>query len=222
MTLLTESYPPYNMSVNDKNYARGNDIDGIATDIIREVMKRAGMDYSMTLRFPWSKVYNLTLEKQNYGVFSAARTPERENLFKWVGPVARHNYVIMARNDQNITIRSLKDLKGKKIGSYKDDYVANKLINEGLNVITTLKDNSNAQKLKRGDIDLWATGELSGFYGADQVGVSGLKVVYLVDQKDFYLAINKNTSDAIVNKMQSTLDSMRADGTIDAITNQYR
>ena len=59
LTILTENYPPFNMSIADKNFARDNQIDGIATDIVREMMKRAKVEYTMTLRFPWSKVYDL-------------------------------------------------------------------------------------------------------------------------------------------------------------------
>lgn len=52
--LLTENFPPYNMAINGKNFAQEDNIDGIAVDIIREMFKRAGIEYSMTLRFPWS------------------------------------------------------------------------------------------------------------------------------------------------------------------------
>src|SRR5690606_17639247 len=83
VVLLTENFPPYNMAINGKNFAQEDNIDGIAADIVREMFKRAGIPYSLTLRFPWDRIYKLALEKPDYGVFVTARLPEREQLFKW-------------------------------------------------------------------------------------------------------------------------------------------
>ncbi|KPX12183.1 Uncharacterized protein ALO75_05082, partial [Pseudomonas syringae pv. coryli] len=90
MVLLTENFPPFNMAVDGKNFAQENNIDGIAAEVVREMFKRANIGYSMTLRFPWDRVYKLALEKPGYGVFSTTPLPERENLFKWVGPVGSY------------------------------------------------------------------------------------------------------------------------------------
>ncbi len=62
VVLLTENYPPFNMSVDDKNFARDDAIDGIATDVVREMFRRAGIKYSLSLRFPWDRIYRLTQE----------------------------------------------------------------------------------------------------------------------------------------------------------------
>ncbi|RCI72573.1 amino acid ABC transporter substrate-binding protein, partial [Pseudomonas aeruginosa] len=78
MVLLTENFPPYNMAINGKNFAQEDNIDGIAVDIVREMFKRAGIKYSLTLRFPWDRIYKLALEKPGYGVFVTARLAERE------------------------------------------------------------------------------------------------------------------------------------------------
>lgn len=40
--LLTENFPPYNMAADGKNFARDENISGIAVDIVREMFKRAG------------------------------------------------------------------------------------------------------------------------------------------------------------------------------------
>src|SRR3546814_8084465 len=78
INLLTENFPPYNMADDGKNFARDEHITGIAADIVREMFKRAGIDYTLTLRFPWERIYGMALEQRNYGVFVTARLPERE------------------------------------------------------------------------------------------------------------------------------------------------
>ncbi len=89
VVLLTENFPPYNMAINGKNFAQEDSIDGIAVDIVKEMFKRAGVQYSLTLRFPWDRIYKLALEKPGYGVFVTARLPERESQFKWVARSVR-------------------------------------------------------------------------------------------------------------------------------------
>src|SRR5690606_13115701 len=78
VVLLTENFPPFNMAVDDKNFARDDGIDGISADVVREMFKRAGIGYTLTLRFPWDRLYRLTLDKPNYGLFSTTYTPERQ------------------------------------------------------------------------------------------------------------------------------------------------
>lgn len=75
MVLLTENFPPYNMAINGKNFAQEDNIDGIAVDIVREMFKRAGIKYSLTLRFPWDRIYKLALEKPGYGYSSPPAWP---------------------------------------------------------------------------------------------------------------------------------------------------
>jgi polar amino acid transport system substrate-binding protein len=87
LVLLTENFPPYNMAKDGKNFAKDENINGIAADIVREMFKRAGLTYSLTLRFPWERVYKQALENPGYGAFVMARLPDREKLFKWVGPI---------------------------------------------------------------------------------------------------------------------------------------
>ena len=94
MVLLTENFPPYNMATDGKNFAQEANIKGIAVEVVRETFKRAGVSYNLTLRFPWERIYKLALEKPGYGVFVMARLPDREALFKWVGPIGPDDWVM--------------------------------------------------------------------------------------------------------------------------------
>ena len=221
MVLLTENFPPYNMAVNGKNFARDDKIEGIAADIVREMFKRAGIHYNLTLRFPWERIYKLALEKPGYGVFVAARLPEREELFKWVGPIGPDDWVLLGRSDSSIVLNSLEDAKQYKVGAYKGDAIAEHLVEKGLQPITALRDQLNASKLMAGQIDLWATGDPAGRYLAKQEGVSGLKTILRFDSAELYLALNKQVPDEVVRKLQGELDKMRAEGVVDSMTKRY-
>ncbi|MNV32578.1 Bacterial extracellular solute-binding protein, family 3 [compost metagenome] len=221
MVLLTENFPPYNMAKNGKNFAQDENIDGIATDIVREIFKRADITYSLTLRFPWERIYKLTLEKPGYGVFVMARLPDREKLFKWVGPIGPDDWIMLAKADSKITLETLNDARKYKIGAYKGDAIAETLAKQGLNPIVVLRDQDNAKKLVNGQIDLWATGDPAGRYLARQEGVNGLKTVLRFNSAELYLALNKDVPDETVAKLQAALDQMRKEGKVDEIMARY-
>lgn len=221
MVLLTENYPPYNMAVDGKNFAQENNIDGISVDVVREMFKRAGIGYSMTLRFPWERVYKLALEKHGYGVFSTVRTAEREPLFKWVGPIGPVEWVLLAPANSQIALTSLEQAKGYQVGAYKGDALAEHLTLKGFEPVVTLRDQDNARKLVTGQIDLWATADPVGRYLAKQEGITGLKTVLRFNTAQLYLALNKDTPQSVVDRLQSALDTMRNEGLLEKIRDRY-
>jgi len=221
LVLLTENFPPYNMAKNGKNFAQNENIEGIAVDILRETFKRADISYSMTLRFPWERIYHLALENPGYGVFVTARVPEREKLFKWVGPIGPDDWVLLARGDSPITLTSLEQARQYRVGAYKGDAIALSLEKQGLAPVIVLRDQDNARKLQAGQIDLWATGAPAGQFLARQVGISGFKTVLRFHQAELYLALNKDVPDELVSKLQKALDQLRAEGVLQKISAKY-
>lgn len=221
LVLLTENFPPYNMAKNGKNFAQDENINGIAVDIVREMFKRTDITYSLTLRFPWERIYKLALEKPGYGVFVMARLPDREKLFKWVGPIGPDDWIMLAKADSKITLDTLDQARKYKIGAYKGDAIAETLAKQGLKPIVVLRDQDNARKLVNGQIDLWATGDPAGRYLARQDGVTGLKTVLRFNSAELYLALNKDVPDEIVAKLQAALDQMRKEGVVDDIMAKY-
>ncbi|MEO4012287.1 substrate-binding periplasmic protein [Pseudomonas rossensis] len=221
LVLLTENFPPYNMAKNGKNFAQDENINGIAVDIVREMFKRAEVTYSLTLRFPWERIYKLALDKPGYGVFVMARLPDRENLFKWVGPIGPDDWIMLAKADSKISLESLEQARKYKIGAYKGDAIAETLAKQGLKPIVVLRDQDNAKKLVNGQIDLWATGDPAGRYLARQDGVTGLKTVLRFNSAELYLALNRQVPDETVAKLQAALDQLRKEGVVDDIMAKY-
>lgn len=150
-----------------------------------------------------------------------ARLPEREKLFKWVGPIGPDDWVMLAKTDSKITLDSLDQARQYKIGAYKGDAIAETLAKQGLNPIVVLRDQDNARKLMNGQIDLWATGDPAGRYLARQEGVSDLRTVLRFNSAELYLALNKDVPDEVVARLQNALDELRKEGAVDAIMARY-
>src|SRR3546814_15963481 len=103
----TDTLFPYTTLFRSKNFAQDENINGIAVDIVREIFKRADISYSLTLRFPWERIYKLALDNPGYGVFVTARLPESEKLFKWVGPIGPDGWIMPAQDDRQISQASM-------------------------------------------------------------------------------------------------------------------
>ena len=43
IVLLTENFPPYNMASNGRNFAREDQLQGIAVELVQEMFQRAGV-----------------------------------------------------------------------------------------------------------------------------------------------------------------------------------
>jgi hypothetical protein len=146
-----------------------------------------------------------------------ARLPDREKLFKWVGPIGPDDWIMLAKADSKITLETLDDARKYKIGAYKGDAIAETLTKQGLKPVVVLRDQDNAKKLVSGQIDLWATGDPAGRYLARQEGVNGLKTVLRFNSAELYLALNKDVPDETVAKLQAALDQLRKEGVVDDI-----
>lgn len=212
MVLLTENFPPFNMAEGGKNYAKEENIQGISTTTVREMFKRAGIAYSMTLRFPWDRIYKSTLELPDHGLFSTSMTDERRPLFKWVGPIAQYQSVLLSAPGSSLKLTSLEQAKGYTVGAYKSSAVSQHIEGEGLTPINSLRDQENMQKLLTGKIDLWATSDPVWRHYAQQEGITGLNTVLVFNTSDLYLALNLDTPDEVVTRLQKALDEMKTEG----------
>ena len=129
--------------------------------------------------------------------------------------------MLLSAPGNNLTVKSLKDAGQYTIGAYKNDAVSQHLESQGLAPVNALRDQENVKKLTSGKIDLWATTDPVGRYLAKQEGVSGLNTVLRFNEAELYLALNKDTPDEVVQRLQKALDQMRNEGFIDEMTNNY-
>lgn len=212
LTLLTENFPPFNMAVNGKNFARGDKIQGISAEIVREMFKRAGIDYSLTLRFPWDRIYKQAMTQANHGLFSTSLSEARKPLFKWVGPIAQYQSVLVGLRDGGPRPADLEQAKAYRIGAYQSAAVSQHLERLGFTPLNALRDQENIRKLLRGQIDLWATSDPVWRFYAREQGVDGLETRLSFETSQLYLALNKDTPDEVVQRLQQVLEQMHAEG----------
>jgi len=217
MHLVTEEYAPlnYKAKYNGK-------IVGVCADIVKELFRRAKINYTMEL-YPWEKAYDLALNNPDYAVFATARTPEREKLFKWVGPLTQSQWIFLAKKSKHISIRQLTEAKQYTIGAYQGDVVAEFLKLQGFKkLILSISDRPNIKKIMRDRITLWATTQRHLQSLSKQQPISKLEKVYDIHKTYLYIAFNKSTPDSIIQKLNAILNKMKKSGMVNLIDRFYK
>jgi len=188
---------------------------------VRAIMARAGIAYSLDL-LPWRRAYTLTLEHADACLFVTTRTPEREALFKWVGPIDQGDWVLFGRADRTYRLRTLEDARGLRIGTYHGDARDEYLRSRGFRVDAAPDDLTNAPKLLLNRIDLWAGSIKRGSTLLERNGWSRQIVPLLVFKRiQVYLACNKAVPDALIEQMGAALGAMERDGTLRRLDQKY-
>lgn len=220
LTLMTEVFPPF-------QYKENNKLTGISTNIVQEIQKRIH-DTNKIKVYPWTRGIKVLQNKNNTAIFSMLRTEDREDKYKWVGPLAKMELVFFKRKDSKIELTSLDDArKVSKIGVTKNvgNYdILNSKGFKNLDIIKSGVDEKNIKKLIKGRIDLWPSLKIAGLYNAKRLGYKG-EIVPIENinlfEGDLYIAFNKNVDDKIVSKWQKALNLLIKDGTINKIKSEY-
>ncbi len=219
--VITEISPPLNYTEDGTDAGK---VTGMATEIVQEIMNRTGMKSDIQV-MPWARGYKLVQEEPNVALFSTTRTEQRENMFKWVGPLAAKKWVFYKKKGAGVSINSMEDAKKvSAIGTYTDDAKEQTLKKEGFtNLDSATDDTANLKKLLGGRIDLWVAGDIDGIMVAKNEGVdpAELEEAYTIKEAHLYVAFSKQTDDAIVNKWQAAFDEIKADGTWQKIRDNY-
>lgn len=223
LVLVTEEYPPFNFAVDGKE-------QGIATDTLLEMLKIVGAHQTRDDigSLPWARGYNAALKIKDVVLFSTTRTAAREELFKWVGPIIRSEIVLFARKDRHLTLDSIEQINQKKlqVGAVLNDVGEQTLLELGVKRKLISRYNKGIylpEMLQKKRIDLLAYGKLVTLWNLKSLGYNpeNFEVVYSLKQADYYYALNKQTDDQIIQKLQTALDQMKESGALDSIIKSY-
>lgn len=214
MTFFTEEYPPFNTGANGT-------IEGIAPEMLRTVAEQL----NATLRpdqvrvGTWSDGYRTALETNHSVVFSTARTPEREELVRWAGPIGRLQYVVLADRDR-LAVGS--DPLRLRIVTIRDDVSASLLREKGVPESAIRYEAGPAamvEAIKNRSADALAyphipARSLLSRYGLDP---NGFEVVQALGEQEMYFAFNRNTSPIVVDAFNGTIDSLKTEKDIHGV-----
>lgn len=209
LELTTEEYPPFNYR-NDQ----GN-VDGIATRIVEAALRQTGLHANFRL-LPWARALAEARYRPGHCVYSATRSPDRENSFRWVGPLVTNHWMVYGGLGRALEVNSLDDLANLRVGGFRDDVIADYVAAQGINVLLATTDRENLRRLQAGMIDVWITGREPATVMAQQTGIP-VQLLHEFNETGMYLACHPDVPESQLNALQSAVDDLRSDGTMAAI-----
>ncbi|MDD5399418.1 MAG: transporter substrate-binding domain-containing protein, partial [Dehalococcoidia bacterium] len=200
LRVMTEEYPPFNYT------DAGGNLVGSSTEAVKGIINKLGENITIEV-LPWARAYETVLSEPDAALYSMARTPERENVFMWVGPIGSYENWLYVKKGSNIRVSSLDEAKAvKSIAVVKDEAGQQELAQQGfINFVYTDSTADGLKKLAAGEVDLWLGTGTDVELVAKQAGVdpAEIEAVVFVHKVDLYIAFNKNTPYANVLAWQN-------------------
>lgn len=222
LDLMTETWVPY-------QFKDGGQLRGVSVDLLELMLNRVGSTQTrddMDL-LPWARAYGAVQAEKNAVLFSTTRTPERDALFKWVGPIFTNDTYLIGKRARGFHVTSKDDLRRYVFGVVIGDasaLFAKRLGIPPAHMVMNTGAINNVHMLSRDRIDFVVTGWAAFLNDAKAAHVdpSLYEEVYLADRSDVSFAFNAQTPDWVIEKLQAALDALKADGTYDKVFARYR
>lgn len=201
--------------------AKANVVEGVLTEKIQEIMKRAGETTSIRST-SLARALLATQTEENTCMIGLRRTPERESSFNWIGPLITDDWVLYGKKDNLRKLKNFEEAKPYRIGSYKNAATGLQLMEQGYKIEFASEDEDNPRLLLNDRIDYWIVSELHGMYIAQQQG-HGKDISHAVRYKniELYMLCHNAMDRQRVAKFNKLNKEIETDGTMEKILHKY-
>ncbi|WP_018694393.1 substrate-binding periplasmic protein [Algicola sagamiensis] len=219
---ITEHYPPY-------NFKEKGQLRGIAVELLELASRAKGPPVlpRMVNMEPWARGYQKVLKGRMKVLFSMTRTPKREKLFLWAGPITDTRVVVLAKKGREIKITSPDQFKLYTIGVVRDDIGEQSLNTLGIedkHLQLSPFPEVVAKKLHADRVDMWAYEARVAQWVMRQLGINtnAYEEVYVLTEGHLYFSFSSDVNDEYVADLQEGIDEIRKAGRLEEILAKYR
>ncbi|WP_434651125.1 substrate-binding periplasmic protein [Pseudomonas sp. D1-2] len=217
--VVTEEWAPY-------NYVENHRLTGMTTEIVRAIMALTGDHFEMSVQ-PSMRATQILKNRPKTIMYSLFRTPEREPLYKWVGPIVEesiHAYQLAG----SPPINSLEQLlRAPQITTRHAGLVPQTLQSLGFNNLD--KSATESRLLYR----MLLAGRTSIIVGDTAAGVAYYsrqldiapgtlrKIPIELYRSSLYIAFSTDSDDELITAWSNALEQLRRSGELARIQQRY-
>lgn len=217
LRLITEEFPP--VSFTDNGVPRG-----LAVEVVQTIQQRLGQ--SLPIEFlPWARGMREAQDSQPTALFATARTPDRERLFHWVGPIVQFYSAFYALAGRAPQVQSLADARRvSQVLVVRDWYTAEQLQGEGFQNLQMVNDPVQGLRMLLAHRAPLMAGDRISMPGTlAQLGLKpeALQEVLRIRGTEGYIAFSRSTSPSTVAAWQAQVSEMKRDGSFQAIYRRW-
>jgi polar amino acid transport system substrate-binding protein len=217
--IVTEEWAPY-------NYQDEGQLTGMGTEIVRAIMTLTGDDFEIVM-LPSMRTAHVLQSRPKTIMYSFFRTPERELLYKWVGPIVEesiHSYQLSSA----VPITSLEQLlHAPRITTRHDGLVPNMLQALGFHNLDRSAGKSQQlySMLLAGRTEIIVGDTDAGVvYYSRQLGIAPgtlRRIPIELYRSSLYIVFSRDSDDAVVAAWAAALEQLRSMGELQRIQRRY-
>ncbi|WP_434581206.1 transporter substrate-binding domain-containing protein [Pseudomonas sp. Z5-35] len=217
--VVTEEWAPY-------NYMENNQLTGMTTEIVRAIMTLTGDDFEISLQ-PSMRATQILKNRPKTIMYSLFRTPEREPLYKWVGPLVEesiHAYQLSS----SPPINSLEQLlRAPQVTTRHAGLVPQMLQSLGFNNLDKSATESKLlyRMLLAGRTNIIVGDTAAGVaYYSRQLSIAPgtlRKIPIELYRSSLYIAFNTGSDDELIAAWTRALEQLRQSGELARIQRRY-
>ncbi|WP_434610481.1 substrate-binding periplasmic protein [Pseudomonas sp. R1-7] len=217
--VVTEEWAPY-------NYVEHDQVTGMTTEIVRAIMRLTGDHFEISVQ-PSMRATQVLKNRPKTIMYSLFRTPEREPLYKWVGPIVEESIHAYQRADSP-PINTLEQLlHAPQITTRHAGLVPQTLQSLGFNNLD--KSATESRLLYR----MLLAGRTSIIVGDTAAGVAYYsrqldiapgtlrKIPIELYRSSLYIAFSTDSDDQVIAAWSKALEQLRRSGELTRIQQRY-
>jgi polar amino acid transport system substrate-binding protein len=188
-------------------------LHGNAYELVLAIQARLGNDAQAIKYYPFARAIRTVETEDNVAVFPVARTPDREQRFKWVGPIATNGVYLYTLRSNAARLDSLEDAKTlKSVGVGNGNASMRFLEKAGFtNLVPTNDEEMLVKMLLSGRVDAAPVSEpvmdsAIKDNHVDQAQV--IRTTFKLYDSALYLAFALNTPDDVIAKWQAAFEAV--------------
>lgn len=219
MRVICDTWPPYQITTNGQ-------VSGFSTEVVQNVFERMEVATTKLESYPWKRALSILEHGHAEALFSANYTRDRKTFAYYPEEnLVEAPWVIWTKTSSSI--RSLEDLKGKRIGvvlgySYTPEFW--KFIEMYCDVEQVSTDEINMHKLEHGRLDATVAEYGNGLFLKRKFGFRQIKPVRNLEIKrdGLYIIFNRELVEkAFVDRFSEELKQFKRTDTYNALYSKY-
>jgi polar amino acid transport system substrate-binding protein len=214
LDVVTEDLKPY-------NYVENGKLKGLSTHIVKQLLDKTGINYKISV-YPWARAYHIAQTKQNVLIYTIIKTPRREALFKWVGPLGKGGTTSLYRLKKNkyINATTIEQAREYIIGTANSTMDHIWLKGEGFSKLQTPARIEQAIKMffkERTDMIAFDDSVIADEFNNLGFDLNDVERVMPLFSAPPYMALSYSTSDDVFEKLQKAYDELLKENKIKLI-----
>ncbi|AHE98574.1 substrate-binding periplasmic protein [Thioalkalivibrio paradoxus] len=218
---ITEEFAPY-------NYTGADGVPtGIAVDVLVAMWDRLGHERAPgdIEVLPWARGYRIAQDHPGTCLFSTTITDARRELFTFIEPLVAARNAIIGPVEREFEIRSIDDLAPYSVGVVRDDIGDQLLQQAGANSTVVRTDSWRIllRMLQGQRFDLISYNIDTARWNMRRLDMDpyAYEPLLVLQQGVMGYACHPDTNPTALARLQTALDALLADGTVERITRSY-